>query len=708
MGGVNCQAQTVTTATDDQTDVTIVTTAENQIGVKKTDDWGNVSYDFASGLTTEQQTLLTKATKLTIKGKVSNIDMMVLFNKQPQSQNTNTQLTYLDLSEATFSQFDIAKEGDGYHWTFMPNGYTHWNGVTYLALPKPCVGQTELPGYPLNEDGTVASYTNFKAVFGGLKTVIIPEGYTSIGTHAFDGCVNISSVTLPEGLTTIGSYAFYLNKSLHSITFPESLERVEEYAFSLADLQGAILFPQNVKYLGLSSFAGQQSESVTDVYFQSRVSPVTEEGVFGSGQYAGYSGFVNPGGTTATRENYYSNGHKFCILHFRPDLTQDEFKTYWDNTRVYTYKDLYLGDERMWPTHEEFVKAHNNIYYQGTTDTKGSSDPIHFDGTNLDEEELKHIGILRFTLGRADAPIPGDGPEISDDDWWTICIPYTLTKEEVMKIFGDGTQLYGLKKVTRDYNSNKIRLSFTFNVFNEDGSARQPESTEFTGTTLPGGKLTAWWPYMIKPGKKLDTTEEGAKYLKFTTRIPDAGSEISDIIPATLVKSTEAEGTEWRYIFRGNCSGTSTASDGTTTGVVYHRPDYCYFLGWDTSLRDGKGAPAFYYQHAPSTKKVWTHYTCTVIPVKHTEASGTSSDATGIDDSFSGSTDTSAKTLSFFGTDDDTDPTAIGEIEFITPDKATDGDIYTVQGTLVRKNALSTEGLAKGIYVCNGKKFIVK
>ena len=36
------------------------------------------------------------------------------------------------------------------------------------------------------------------------------------------------------------------------------------------------------------------------------------------------------------------------------------------------------------------------------------------------------------------------------------------------------------------------------------------------------------------------------------------------------------------------------------------------------------------------------------------------------------------------------------------------GDIYTISGVKVRANATSFEGLGKGIYIKNGKKYVVK
>ena len=47
-------------------------------------------------------------------------------------------------------------------------------------------------------------------------------------------------------------------------------------------------------------------------------------------------------------------------------------------------------------------------------------------------------------------------------------------------------------------------------------------------------------------------------------------------------------------------------------------------------------------------------------------------------------------------------------ISHIKADKAGSNDIYSIEGKLVRKHADSTEGLAKGIYIQNGKKFVIK
>jgi hypothetical protein len=47
-------------------------------------------------------------------------------------------------------------------------------------------------------------------------------------------------------------------------------------------------------------------------------------------------------------------------------------------------------------------------------------------------------------------------------------------------------------------------------------------------------------------------------------------------------------------------------------------------------------------------------------------------------------------------------------IEQIESSKVSNGNVYDMTGRLVRKNTTSVNGLANGIYILNGKKYIVK
>ena len=64
-----------------------------------------------------------------------------------------------------------------------------------------------------------------------ITELIIPNGVTSIGHYAFEGCESLTSVTIPDGVTSIGHYAFSGCTSLTSVTIPDSVTSIGDFAF---------------------------------------------------------------------------------------------------------------------------------------------------------------------------------------------------------------------------------------------------------------------------------------------------------------------------------------------------------------------------------------------------------------------------------------------------------------------------------------------
>ena len=49
-----------------------------------------------------------------------------------------------------------------------------------------------------------------------VKTLIVDEGVTSIGSHTFSGFVNLKSVSIPDSMVSIGESAFDINSNYNN------------------------------------------------------------------------------------------------------------------------------------------------------------------------------------------------------------------------------------------------------------------------------------------------------------------------------------------------------------------------------------------------------------------------------------------------------------------------------------------------------------
>ena len=93
-----------------------------------------------------------------------------------------------------------------------------------------------------------------------VTSVTIPGSITSIGAHAFEKCRLGGAVTLPEGLTAIGDFAFS-GSGMASLTLPESLRTIGNSAFLYCSLR-ELTIPDGVTSIGTGAFCNASLTSV--------------------------------------------------------------------------------------------------------------------------------------------------------------------------------------------------------------------------------------------------------------------------------------------------------------------------------------------------------------------------------------------------------------------------------------------------------------
>ena len=106
------------------------------------------------------------------------------------------------------------------------------------------------PWFNVNSSSDDSSWANVN-----ITKIIIYNGVTTIGNHAFWGCTNLKTIIIPDSVITIGNCAFAGCDSLTTITIPVSVMSIGYGAFSRCKSLQNITIPDNVTIIGNSAFS---------------------------------------------------------------------------------------------------------------------------------------------------------------------------------------------------------------------------------------------------------------------------------------------------------------------------------------------------------------------------------------------------------------------------------------------------------------------
>ena len=104
------------------------------------------------------------------------------------------------------------------------------------------------------EDGITRIGEHAFTYCSAMHSVSIPDSVTEIGAEAFAGCSSLESVTIPDGVTKIGSAAFESCGSLKSVTIPSSVTTIGEWAFFGCDSLESVTIQGSVTEIGKDAF----------------------------------------------------------------------------------------------------------------------------------------------------------------------------------------------------------------------------------------------------------------------------------------------------------------------------------------------------------------------------------------------------------------------------------------------------------------------
>ena len=133
------------------------------------------------------------------------------------------------------------------------HAFIRCNGLTNITIPA-----------SVKKIGEKAFYYNH-----AVTSITIPDGVTTIGSDAFLGCYNLKTVSLPDSVSSIGESAFLSCSKLTFIHIPANLTKINKYVFYGCSQLTGLTIPENIKSINKWAFAA--CSKLTDIWLPASV-----------------------------------------------------------------------------------------------------------------------------------------------------------------------------------------------------------------------------------------------------------------------------------------------------------------------------------------------------------------------------------------------------------------------------------------------------
>ena len=693
-----------------------------------------------------------KVKKLILSGNLNAIDMnfgSTVIDKETGHYSTtsknlvsynalpNCKAPYLDLTDALFGT------GENYHPEDMTLTSNYGTGDQSTL-------ETVL--LPTHESQNTIPY-NFLSLCNKVKKLCIPYNYEIIEARAFNNA---------HGLTHIYT------------TDPRNKDADPDNNVTVDNEDGSFTFSANLKEIksdGNQSyptfFGNAMQASVWDIYVLAVKAPKCGAYAFQGDLTFGNNGFAGNWTHPIQRSNYVNSGHVMCKLHY-PSMSKKigEEKNYTDVTKVYTLADETglvdgYGRPMMWPRHEEFYRTFRQAtsgYIWGAWKEKdergvvisdiGTDNVNLIDGTKTYNQEYQ--GWHEFVLTENYNVRPFDPQkyykEYDEKDWYTLCVPYDLTKSQLLQALGvkagnkvktlNGTDyketsedvypdVRTLVKVTRSLNSSRVIFTLSEKLLDDNGNVYDlelnGEGTEDMKIQQDGEDpvvIKGGYPYLVK------------SYWPKDDQIKKIGNYVMSVAESNKYSFNEdCKFSDYNYMLPTkefkmiaiNDAGKQVHKDAEKTTPAYYYfvgtyvqnsiPKYSYYLG-----KSKNGSHNFF--RAVGDGIAWNIYSAIITPLSTLEYNLNSNASvdkiTNIKLDVTDNTDDlvilAGESTAYAGAPltfllDENNGTVTGIKEISSSSCYADGRIYTLGGQFV---GASFKGLPKGVYVKDGKKYVVK
>jgi len=502
-----------------------------------------------------------------------------------------------------------------------------------------------------------------------IEHVIIPDNDSrsvEVGAQAFGE--SLKTIKLGEvdknGNSKILQYAFERCTNLTSVDFGTGWKEIGTNAFFGCSALKDIVLPEGVEYIRNGAFNGAAIEAI----HLPNTLKVIEKNAFVCEKL---KTITIPASVEEIEKFAFQNNKALTDVYVLGTNTKAENQAFGPYT-VSNFKYDNPGNitpvKREFYTNQETGKLFTMLHYpeaayenyvnensrsiggstQNVVAENGGCWPTFEDG-KFSLTSGDYAGWRNFALtGKLKQEETWEDTKRVDGKWYTMCLPFDMTAQQLKSAYGSKVEVVEFSGVDVEEKTNHdkiITLKF-----------KQPVT-----------ETKAHHPYMIHPSLHKGTTT-GVKTT--IVGITKQEEKLESLESQKVVK--EANGVT--YTFIGNYDNTKTLQ----------QYSYYYYSGDDeTTYKNG-----FYKWIAPNSG-TWTPYTACVLMNKDNGANA-------------------KPAISYYLENFDGETTAIGTLPTIALPHKQEDKIYTIMGQEIQQGTLNLKTLPKGVYISNGKKYIVR